>query len=393
MNQPARKRRSWLVVPAAIGVLLLLVALLLFAWRPGEPIHQGRRVSEWAQDLVGNDPVARTNAIIAIRQMNPEAREYYATMLRHGDSIIKKPYARIAPRLPGWIRRLMSGVFNPFRTGQQRYIAMEALAVLGTNAPPEALARALRDPERAVALRASQALADLGPAAIPHLIKALDDNNREVVSLACSTLARTGPWASNAIPRLIPRLGHSDTFIFNTASAALHRIGSPAFPALCNAVKDPDENIRRMAARTLGLIGGIAYSTAPCLVPLTRDPNPRVRLEAVDALGKVGPFTPDAVQAFLAALDDSSAQVRGRALEGLKRASHLAAPAVPRLTHMLATPDSALRIEVLKIIGNVGPAAGTDVRAAVVALTGDPDPMVSQEARTTVTRIDAPRGP
>jgi HEAT repeat protein len=146
-----------------------------------------------------------------------------------------------------------------------------------------------------------------------------------------------------------------------------------------------------MAARTLGSIGTLARSTGPCLLPTLLDPNLLVRLDAVLALGKVDPFSPESVMALAAALDDSNVSVRNAALGGLKRSSRLAAPAVPRLVPMLATPDSELRIQVLGILANVGPAAGSEARAAVHQLTSDPDPTLREKAQTTLIRIDAPR--
>lgn len=89
---------------------------------------------------------------------------------------------------------------------------------------------------------ATDSLARIGPAAIPALIDALKDPNAEVRDRAAQALARMGPPARQAVPQLIA------------------------------ALQDPDWKVRRSAARALGQIGPDAEKAVPALIEIIRDP-------------------------------------------------------------------------------------------------------------------------
>jgi HEAT repeat protein len=59
--------------------------------------------------------------------------------------------------------------------------------------------------------------------------------------------------------------------------------------ALAGALHDPDDFVRREAARSLARIGPEASSATPALVAAQRDRRPAVRKAAVEALKKVNP--------------------------------------------------------------------------------------------------------
>ena len=70
-------------------------------------------------------------------------------------------------------------------------------------------------------------------------------------------------------------------------AAALAKMGARAVPRLIEALRDPDANVRRHAARTLGK-NPRAADAVPALRELLDDPEPIVREAAVEALQRAG---------------------------------------------------------------------------------------------------------
>jgi HEAT repeat protein len=87
---------------------------------------------------------------------------------------------------------------------------------------------------------------------------------------AATALARIGP---EAIPALVQALRDADPQVRSQAALALARMGpdaSPAVPALMEALSDRDENVRRCAARALGQVGPSARAAIPALITALR---------------------------------------------------------------------------------------------------------------------------
>jgi HEAT repeat protein len=71
-------------------------------------------------------------------------------------------------------------------------------------------------------------------------------------------------------------------------SEALGQIGTPAVPALSQALTDPDPLVRVEACRALGYMGAKANEAVPALTLALNDPQEAVQLEAARALGDIG---------------------------------------------------------------------------------------------------------
>jgi hypothetical protein len=132
----------------------------------------------------------------------------------------------------------------PKPTGEQiarvRQRAGEIAPVVEQTAPPLQPLPILRD--WGVRETATDALARIGPAAVPALIHALRDPNPDVRNHAAQAIARMGPPAKAAVPELII------------------------------ALQDSDWNVRRSAARALGQIGEGAQAAVPALIEVIRNP-------------------------------------------------------------------------------------------------------------------------
>ena len=87
------------------------------------------------------------------------------------------------------------------------------------------------------------------------------------------------------------------------AAVALGRIGEPAVPALVDALRSHDPEMRLQAADTLARIGPGASQAVPSLTELLEDEDIRVRKAAARALGQIGPKAAESVPSLMRALE------------------------------------------------------------------------------------------
>lgn len=127
----------------------------------------------------------------------------------------------------------------------------------------DALAQQLSSRDASLRVRAAKALGDLGPAArpvLPALTVVLADPDGDARRAAIGAIRLIQP---NAAP-----------------SEALVR-------AVAEDLRNPDANLRLLAARTLGRLGPAAAVIAQDLIPLRTDPDPDVRRAANEAFARV----------------------------------------------------------------------------------------------------------
>ena len=98
-------------------------------------------------------------------------------------------------------------------------------------------------------LLAAEALARIGPPAVPRLVEALRSPDGQVRRQACAVLLRMGPDAKEAVPDLVRLLEDDDEDLRKMAAKALGRIGpdaAPAVPALMRTLLEeapPPESV------------------------------------------------------------------------------------------------------------------------------------------------------
>ena len=97
-------KKRWLI--PSILVLGIGAVVLLVHGRPRrEPVYQGKTLGAWARDLNGPDPLARSNAGVALRAMGPSAVPFLVQSLNRRDPGFKQPFIWLGPKLPIWLRR------------------------------------------------------------------------------------------------------------------------------------------------------------------------------------------------------------------------------------------------------------------------------------------------
>lgn len=102
-----------------------------------------------------------------------------------------------------------------------------------------------------------------------------------------------------------------------TTIDTLARIGKPAVPALVEALRDPNPDLRDQAALALARIGPQAEEAVPDLIAALNDDNEVVRKDVVRALGQVGPQAAVAIPELIDVL--RSTEVKERAPQELER--------------------------------------------------------------------------
>jgi vesicle coat complex subunit len=124
-----------------------------------------------------------------------------------------------------------------------------------------------------------------------------------------------------AIPALVDAIKDSDVQMRRNAELVLIALaggydGEPkmdireAIPALIKATDDKDSNVRAWAAHALAEIGPDAKDAVPALIKLLKDSDEGPRNDSCMALGDIGPVAIDALPALRNALNDPSKDVR-----------------------------------------------------------------------------------
>ena len=173
--------------------------------------------------------------------------------------------------------------------------------------------------QQAQADEASAALKQMGPAAVPDLVKLLSARDsflqpqiRSVVRgwpapfgkwlapyttrlpaawvkrAAARSLGIIGPPAREAVPALLVSLRNPDEGFAWEAAGALGRIGEPALPGLLEAMRAPMASTRRAAAYALGGIRSRPDEVVPVLIAGLQDPDAALVSTAFASLGRLG---------------------------------------------------------------------------------------------------------
>lgn len=218
--------------------------------------------------------------------------------------------------------------------------------------------RRLGAPDLGQRREAAYQLGRIGPGAkeaLPALVKAVDDPDKQVWSLALTAIANLGPAALPALPDLLRALdGHSGRAASDRerlpqlqirVGYALSRLGAGARPALIEALHSPDAGVRQGAACGLGGMGPDAAEAVPALMVALTDSNPEVVREARDALGAIG--TP-ALKPLQEALASPDSRVRAGAVIAIGQVGAPAQGAAPALFELFDREgESSVRIAVL----------------------------------------------
>lgn len=255
-------------------------------------------------------------------------------------------------------------------------------------------------------------LAEIGPAAIPTLVRHLRDEHEHVRAIAAAALGHLR--VRRTIVMLIPLSQDDSDMVRQCLTEALGNIASPgsatpeakagplairqrllnrlnwrrrsipvatvdpvrlAVQVLQGALADPSLMVRALAARALGRIGASASVATDDLIALLRDEVESVRLEAILAVSKVAGPSTAAIAALIDILQDASPELRATAARELGAMGPAAADAFAALALLLRDPDDQVRDAVAAAIGQSGELKRDAASGLVMGLTS-PDSIV-----------------
>jgi hypothetical protein len=314
-----------LAVAATAFVLVLVLRRVTLAREERQRVAIENRLRDTALALVDGDEVEMPTlkrheaAVFAgllnrySRQLSGEPREHIATYFEAGGFVAheesnmrraRRPWKRAASAAVlgdmssrTAIPALMEALDDPER--DVRASAARSLALLQATESIEALVEALAAGriQRAVG---GWALMQMGEAAVPELRALLDSDDGDVRSVAVELLGLTGSAAESVV--LIERLRDPRAEVRAKAARALGRLGAAdAATALRGLLSDRIFFVRAAAARALGEIGDRASSAA--LVHLAQTDRFEAAQAAARALAEIEPMGLEAAASVRAAKD------------------------------------------------------------------------------------------
>jgi HEAT repeat protein len=129
-----------------------------------------------------------------------------------------------------------------------------------------------------------------------------------------------GEVATPAIPKLIPLLADEETR--SEVESALESIGPSAVPALIEALRQRDANLREGVVSALSSFKTNAVQITEALKPFQKDPHPKVRSKVMSALYELNKGSEIAFDIFSMASGDPDPLVRCDALDWFGRAKN-----------------------------------------------------------------------
>lgn len=185
---------------------------------------------------------------------------------------------------------------------------------------------------------------DMSSEAAPYVERLLHDEDPKARADAALALSKIGDVAS--VPALIQVLGNTNEEepVRTWAAIALGELGklegAPTGPALVNALKDSNFNVRSAAAHGLGCMGNVK-AIAVLMTMLQHEKEARVRESVAGALGHIPDPTHTAVPELMLALKDEDWGVRQEAAKSLR--AFRDTRAAPALREALGDPHPNVR--------------------------------------------------
>jgi HEAT repeat protein len=262
-----------------------------------------------------------------------------------------------------------------------------ALARMGSEALP-ALLETLNSDNAALRNSTVVALGTLGPAAqtaIPKLIELVTVAKGTQRSGVMTALERMGDVS---LPFLIKALEKEEgrRAVIETLGRFGPR-GKAAIPALVKLLQDPDPGVRALAALSLRPIrmDFTSPDLTPALLAGLKDPDPELRRRVVLVFSGNTPKSPEVINALRQAVKDTDDQVRIGAAGILCTVPGEAKTLVPVLREALS--DIRYRKSALAGLTQAGPAAKEAMPALIAALKNPSDVQFAAQAAMTLSFV------
>lgn len=170
-----------------------------------------------------------------------------------------------------------------------RFVIAAALGETGDRRVIRVLINSTKDRSWIVRRRSSDALAEIGPTAIPLILEALQAEDEEQARWLLAALCKMGERGRAALADLMVRRGES--FAWNVKDG-LVELGAAARPLFLELSQHPDTDLRFFAVTCLGELGPDP-ALHERLVDSLKDPSWSIRKVAAEALAARGPLIQD----------------------------------------------------------------------------------------------------
>jgi HEAT repeat protein len=152
--------------------------------------------------------------------------------------------------------------------------------------------------------------------AIPALIRAAGSDDDNLRRHAIVALGAMGERGVPALPTFVHALAFdSSPAIRDAAADAMARIGPGAVPVLIGLLDDNDAEVRWRAAIALGTMSALARSALPRLEHALQDGTDEVRISAAESIWKIEPTADRAACAAAGLLTSPDRRIRMRSLK------------------------------------------------------------------------------
>jgi HEAT repeat protein len=242
-------------------------------------------------------------------------------------------------------------------------------------------------------------------ATLESLTQDLADSDERVRVKACDSLGRLGEKANPAALAIgVLAVNDKSPFVRQMAAQslgyiALHTRETPSanddalVDLLTKALRDPEANVRLMAAQSIGHFQKNADSATMTLAMVaTSDGNAKVRKAAVSSLGTIGRFngpeSKKAVPYLTKALSDDDPEIRRLSAYVLSLFGEASLPALPKLMDSLRDGPAKAQKEAARTLGGYGPAAISAVPLLLDKVKQERDLQLRGVAAKAVVRID-----
>lgn len=271
-----------------IGLVLAAIALCI-AWAvlsTHEPTYQGRRLSQWLDDYNAAGSMAKTGeASKAIRAMGTNCLPFLLANLKHVEPPWKQKL-RFTIASHHWSRFLPMAPYYPY--GETSVLALNALGSNALPICPDLLKLGL---DTNTTWQGSMSLLAIGPPAFSTLAELCHSTNSKIRTEAILMMSleksNGNPWFSFGWDT--SAANGRTTFILGWA------VGGQQIDAMLKFLKEPDADVRRAAAESLGLYVGPAYATdrnatVKALSKALQDDASEVKAAAAKSLKAVDPI-------------------------------------------------------------------------------------------------------
>jgi HEAT repeat protein len=312
------------------------------------------------------DETARTAATFALGVLGKIPADAEATVqanAKSSDGLLSTTslwaLARLHPNDMNLKRAALTQIVARLKD-QDPFVRTAAARALASLPPSPEIAgpifeKAMADGDETTTQYMLDALATLGPQAVPRLIAAL--KHPSLRGQTAYILGQIGPAAAAATPALAKLLADPDPNVAIEAAHALAKIGpaaKAAVPALIDAIKQPESKSAHAAVFALGMIGPGAVAAEPVLLELIEAQDTSESMLAAWAIVKMRGVTAETaakvVPELLVGLDSPLVKTRQHAAESLGELGSLAKKAVEKLERATKDEDEGVRSAAAKAL-------------------------------------------